>query len=175
MGRADKNDLMREVRWIQYVVLYTCTEIQKEMSLYMNKVVLGWFCCNNFLEKRRGSNGGCSFTHVNMRCLGDFAEMSRLQVGFEQMWVVEKANWNWHLIWQVGSVLTSRPQYECGKLSAAQYGNKMRRFVYLPPLFWLACRSVYVSRSSKYHSLWNWRNLFPTANLRQDILLKLRV
>ena len=72
----------------------------------------------------------------------------------------KKANWNWHLIWQLGSVLTSRPQYECGKLSAALYGNKMRGLVYLfiyfffwfvfflPP-FWLACRFVDVSRSSK--------------------------
>lgn len=34
-----------------------------------------------FLESRIVSNGGCSLTHVNMRCLGDFAEMSWLQVG----------------------------------------------------------------------------------------------
>lgn len=78
------------------------------------------------LENRIGSNGGCCLTHVNMRCLGDFAETSWLRAGFEQMWVVEKANWNWRSIWQLGSVFTSRPQYERRKLTAAQFGNKIR-------------------------------------------------
>lgn len=65
------------------------------------------------------------------RSLGDFAEISWLRLRFQQIRVVEKANWIWHLIWQHGCVLPSRPQYECSKWSAAQYGNKMSGFVYL--------------------------------------------
>ncbi len=114
---------MREIRWIKY----SFRSKRRDPCIWTKRCKYSLY----FLQNRIGSNGGCCLTHVNMRCLGDFAEMSWLWVGFEQMWVVEKANWNWRLIWQLGSVLTSRPQYECGKLSAAQYGNKMRGFVYL--------------------------------------------
>ena len=132
---------MREIGWIKYLVSCAHWDLKAEILVYEQSVsdYLLYFRGN-----RIGSNGGCCLTHVNTRCLGDFAEISWLQVGFEQMWVVEKANWNWHLIRQLGSVLTSRPQYECGKSSAAQYGNKMSAFVYLylffSSPFWLPCR-----------------------------------
>ena len=161
---------MREIGWIKYLVSCAHWDLKAEILVYEQSVsdYLLYFRGN-----RIGSNGGCCLTHVNTRCLGDFAEISWLQVGFEQMWVVEKANWNWHLIRQLGSVLTSRPQYECGKSSAAQYGNKMSAFVYLylffPLLFGSLAGFVDVSRYSKYCHLWSWRNLFWAANRRHFI------
>lgn len=102
-----------------------------------------------FLESRIVSNGGCSLTHVNMRCLGDFEEMSWLQVGSSRCELWKK---------QIGIGTRSdnlevsyppRPQYERGKLSAAQYGNKMRGF-FFPLLFWLSCTVIQVCSLSKY-------------------------
>lgn len=57
-----------EGNWMNKI--FCLLHILKERSSYMNKALRLFVV---FLQEIE-SNGGCCLTHVNMRCLGDFAE-----------------------------------------------------------------------------------------------------
>ena len=140
--------------------IFCLLHILKERSSYMNKALRLFVV---FLQEIE-SNGGCCLTHVNMRCLGDFAEnelaasglWADVSGGEKKKKQIGIGTWSDNLAVFLHPVLNMSAVNWVQPYMGIRWGDWfIYLFIYFFGLFfsslrfWLACRFVDVSRSSK--------------------------